>query len=520
MRVRAELATLMDTAITDGPFGRALLQLALALPSGVDPVFDRYRVAAMIDHGDWDGLRSAVGTGRSVFKVTGIPEILTANIDSSSIPEWTELHERRLYEIYEYEARRAVGATKRWARAVSGVNPVALWAREDVAIGRHMRYRQLHDAMMLALAEGQGGNLEVAYGLAREAQLLGDEAEQLRAVALDLEGLTEFAMGGNKPTELKTPARLSSPTGPSPVGTWEICNYLVPFIALLDRDALSWFAHLSTHIAARLASPRWQLQSDSWRVACELRADGLGPRSELASLVARARRATPGLKALPTFLSAYATRRYEGFEDAESLARRSGSVWLQISALAWMSALDPRPRTSRRLHRLLELTAWRRPVLVPSEVAADAALGLTSTGERSEAILELALTADRPNVTTALVAKYLDDPRATRIDRLAAVDALARVGTTHSRELLGRLGQRRDEIGTAAANAAQRPGVGLSQREIEVLTLAGDGLTNKQIADKLFLSPHTIARHLANARGKLGASNRAEAAVLLRRPSD
>src|SRR6185503_6992573 len=151
-----------------------------------------------------------------------------------------------------------------------------------------------------------------------------------------------------------------------------------------------------------------------------------------------------------------------------------------------------------------------RPVLVPSEVAADAALGLTSMGERSEAVLEMALAADRPNVTTELVGRYLDDGELDRARRLAAVDALARIGTTHARELLARLAQRRDDVGSAASNAAQRPALGLSQREIEVLTFAGNGLTNKQIADKLFLSHHTVARHLANARAKLGASNRAE----------
>jgi DNA-binding NarL/FixJ family response regulator len=141
-------------------------------------------------------------------------------------------------------------------------------------------------------------------------------------------------------------------------------------------------------------------------------------------------------------------------------------------------------------------------------------------GVRSEAILEMALTADRPNVTTELVAKYLGDPAVTRSDQLAAVDTLASVGTTHARELLARLSERRDELGKAASIAAARPGIRLSRREIEVLTLAGNGLTNKQIADKLFLSHHTVARHLANARAKLGASNRAEAAVLLRRPGD
>jgi DNA-binding NarL/FixJ family response regulator len=144
-------------------------------------------------------------------------------------------------------------------------------------------------------------------------------------------------------------------------------------------------------------------------------------------------------------------------------------------------------------------------------------LGMTSFAEKSESILEFALAADRPNVTTEVVRRYLDESQTPPRLRLAAVDALARVGTTHAREILSRLALRRDDIGKAAASAQQRPGVGLSEREIEVLSLAADGLTNKQIGEKLFLSHHTIARHLANARAKLGASNRAEAAVRLHR---
>jgi DNA-binding CsgD family transcriptional regulator len=512
----------MDAAITDGAYGRALLQLVLALPPNVDPVFDQYRIAALIDHGDWDALRAAVASGqpKKFGAVSGIPEVLTASVDESLSPPAGALLERRLFEVYEFEARRAGGALKRWTRRVYGVNPAALWAREDVAIGRHLRYRQLHDAIMSALAEGHGGSLDVAYGLAREAQLLGDDEELMRVVAHDLSALTDFAMGGDAIAELTTPARLSSPTGPSPIGTWQICHHLMPFVALLDDETLAWFAQLGSYIAARLGSPRWLLQSDSWRVARDVRTGSAGPRTELAGLAARARRATPGLKALPTFLNGYAQRRLESFEESERLARRSGNVWLQISSLTWMSALDPRPRQARRLSQLLELSGWRRPVLVPSEVAADAALGVTSMGVRSEAVLEMALAADRPNVTTELVAKYLDDPAATRSDQLAAVDTLASVGTTHAREILARLAQRRDELGRAAVNASERPGIRLSRREIEVLTLAGDGFTNKQIADKLFLSHHTVARHLANARAKLGASNRTEAAVLLRRPGD
>lgn len=515
--VRVELSTVMDTAITDGAYGRALLQLVLGLPSGVDAVFDRYRISAMLDHGDWDGLRAMLPQDAETRELRGMRDVLTANLDQVAVPEWIEIHERRRFEIYEYQARRAMGLMRHWAQRIAGVYPSAFWTREDVAIGRHLRYRQLHDAMMLAIGESQAGRLEIAHGLASEAHRLGDEGEHLQAVAHDLSGLVRLAMGDRYGFELETPARICEPTGPSPIGAWEMLFYLTPFLTLRDDDSLSWCARLTAYIAGRIASPRWQLQADTWRVAGELRAGTASNKTELAGLVARSRRATPGLKALPTFLQGFTHRRYDSFEEAERLARRSGNVWLQVSALAWMSALDPRPRVGLRLRQLLEITGWRRLVLVPSEIAADAALGMTSMGERSEAILEMALTADRPNVTTELVARYIDDPKTPAPARMAAINTLGRVGTTHAREILARLAQRRDDVGKAAAKTAEGPSYGLSEREIEVISHAADGLTNKQIGEKLFLSPHTIARHLANARAKLGASNRAEAAVRLHR---
>jgi DNA-binding CsgD family transcriptional regulator len=451
------------------------------------------------------------------LEVRGMRDVLTANLDHVMVPAWTELHERRRFEIYEYQARRSMGLLRHWAQRIAGVYPSVFWTRDDVAIGRHMRYRQLHDTVVLAIGESQAGRLDVAHGLASDADRLGDKGEHLQAVAHDLSGLVRLAMGDHNTFELQVPARICESTGPSPIGAWEMLFYVTPLLALRDDDSLAWSAQLSGYIAARLASPRWQLQADTWRVASDIRKGAANNKTELAGVIARARRATSGLKALPTYLQGLTQRRYESFEEAERLARRSGNVWLQISALAWMSALDPRPRVALRLRQLLEITGWRRPVLVTSEIAADAALGMTSMGERSEAILEMALTADRPNVTTELVAKYIDDPKTPTAARLAAVNALGRVGTTHAREILSRLAQRRDDVGKAAQKTSEGPTYGLSEREIEVLSLAAHGLRNKQIAEKLFLSPHTIARHLANARAKLGASNRAEAAVLLHR---
>jgi DNA-binding NarL/FixJ family response regulator len=50
----------------------------------------------------------------------------------------------------------------------------------------------------------------------------------------------------------------------------------------------------------------------------------------------------------------------------------------------------------------------------------------------------------------------------------------------------------------------------LSPSELRVAELAGCGLTNRQIASQLFLSPKTVEANLARAYGKLGIRSRAE----------
>jgi pimeloyl-ACP methyl ester carboxylesterase/DNA-binding CsgD family transcriptional regulator len=53
----------------------------------------------------------------------------------------------------------------------------------------------------------------------------------------------------------------------------------------------------------------------------------------------------------------------------------------------------------------------------------------------------------------------------------------------------------------------------LTDREREILGLVADGLTDAQIGERLVLSPHTVHRHVANARVKLGVRSRAAAAA-------
>jgi LuxR family maltose regulon positive regulatory protein len=141
---------------------------------------------------------------------------------------------------------------------------------------------------------------------------------------------------------------------------------------------------------------------------------------------------------------------------------------------------------------------------------------LAQTGKQSEALAPLgrALESGEPDDYLRV---FLDDGDAL----LPVLRALRRnrpADAAWSMEYLDRIMREIDDTVPEPSPSDRQPASDLvdplTQREIEVLGLLAEGLTNRQVAERLFLSVGTIKRHTHNIYGKLGVNSRTQAIIL------
>jgi len=200
--------------------------------------------------------------------------------------------------------------------------------------------------------------------------------------------------------------------------------------------------------------------------------------------------------------------------DPADLVIEPRYAWPLLAAAARAAAAAADPRAREAVERAVATVPVRYPAELAYAAEVEAVLGRGAWPTATEAWR-------RAGQAYRLARVLVDaaEAAAGAGDRAAAADALAEAG-----QLAANLDAAPliEEIGTLARRIGLR-GVGgpsaegLTSRELEVLRLVAEGLSNRRIAERLFISPKTASVHVSRIIAKLEAANRVEAAAIAHR---
>ncbi|HEX6673768.1 MAG TPA: AAA family ATPase [Actinomycetes bacterium] len=285
-------------------------------------------------------------------------------------------------------------------------------------------------------------------------------------------------------------------------------------LGLAERSGhLGFLGYLSVLLGeAKVARSAWD---DAVRAA-KRGLDG-GPLQRCPALTVlgrvRARRGEPGGDELLREAWALAVELRELQRTGPAAAACAEAAWLAGDHAAVRAVAGPVHEDARRLGHVplqAELGYWltRAGQAVPPP-ASEHPYALQAAGRWREAAAAWR-EAGYPYEHAAALAES-PDPR-DRLAALAELDALgaaplARIVRAGLRQL-GVTNVPRGPVGATRENPA-----GLTERQLQVLRLLGNGLTNAEIADRLVVSTRTVDSHVAAVLAKLGVGTRREAAA-------
>jgi DNA-binding CsgD family transcriptional regulator len=176
-----------------------------------------------------------------------------------------------------------------------------------------------------------------------------------------------------------------------------------------------------------------------------------------------------------------------------------------------------------------DASVWRAPALPRGQALLIRASGLVARGQGDvptslshlASALDLFVRLELPfdvGRTELELARLLApaDPQAAVARATAALRRLRALGARNEADASAALLR---SLGVTPA-AGPRAHETLTYREMDVIVLVAQGLTNRQIAERLYLSPRTVGNHVSSILRKLGLRSRSEAASYAARVPD
>ncbi|MCA5892128.1 LuxR C-terminal-related transcriptional regulator [Isoptericola sp. NEAU-Y5] len=179
-----------------------------------------------------------------------------------------------------------------------------------------------------------------------------------------------------------------------------------------------------------------------------------------------------------------------GVPDGEPMWAAGEDLWAQgwVASAVFCWALTPQRLSHERLARLESgFAATHVPLLLPA-VRLHRHLAHGTSGVILESVRAMRTRGPLAHVA---VARAQELTKAEGRTALTVEDLAESVG-----------------VPASTVRASGRPAAGLTAREAEIVALAREGLTNREIASRLFLSVRTVESHLYRAMQKLGVSDR------------